>query len=171
VHGIAGRSYTARRAAQKSLPLGPPTDLALLPKGEYPCPDCRRVFKYVQVLGKHRRDVHGVEGTSPAAIARKNKQPHEPLHEMNGKGNTHAHSGAIEPSRHAEVEQVQDKHINFGIPDSLVAATAGRFEELCRSVAYEYDVPPRMFAARVAGHVYSKALRELPGNAHRMPVL
>jgi uncharacterized C2H2 Zn-finger protein len=46
-----------------------------------------------------------------------------------------------------------------GIPEALIAVTSGRFQELCRSVAYEHDLPPRLFAARVAAFVYGTTLR------------
>jgi uncharacterized C2H2 Zn-finger protein len=46
-----------------------------------------------------------------------------------------------------------------GIPEALIAVTSGRFQELCRSVAYEHDLPPRLFASRVAAFVYGTTLR------------
>jgi hypothetical protein len=54
----------------------------------------------------------------------------------------------------------QEGHANpDGIPDALVAVASGRFIELCRSVAFEYDLPPRLFAARVAAFIYGTQVR------------
>jgi uncharacterized C2H2 Zn-finger protein len=46
-----------------------------------------------------------------------------------------------------------------GIPEALIAVASGRFTELCRSMAYEHDVPARLFAARVAAFVYATTIR------------
>jgi uncharacterized C2H2 Zn-finger protein len=46
-----------------------------------------------------------------------------------------------------------------GIPEATLALALGRFQELCRSIAYEHDLPPRMFAARLAGLVYAATVR------------
>ena len=58
-----------------------------------------------------------------------------------------------------EAREAQPEGNSDGIPDSLVAVTSGRFIELCRSVAFEYDLPPRLFAARVAAFVYGTQVR------------
>jgi hypothetical protein len=37
----------------------------------------------------------------------------------------------------------------FGITETAVAVAFGRFQELCASVSFEFDVPPRTLARRL----------------------
>lgn len=45
------------------------------------------------------------------------------------------------------------------IPDGTLALALGRFQELCRSIAFEHDLPARMFATRLAGLIYASTVR------------
>lgn len=46
-----------------------------------------------------------------------------------------------------------------GIPEGTLALALGRFQELCRSIATEHDLPPRSFAAQLARLIYATTLR------------
>jgi hypothetical protein len=44
----------------------------------------------------------------------------------------------------------QDTGHPFGITETAVAVAFGRFQELCASVSFEFDVPPRTLARRLS---------------------
>jgi hypothetical protein len=46
-----------------------------------------------------------------------------------------------------------------GIPEATLAVALGRFQELSRSMAYEFDLPPRLFTAQLATLIYRSTLR------------
>lgn len=54
----------------------------------------------------------------------------------------------------------QEAHVApDGIPEATLAVALGRFQELCRSIAFEHDLPARMFASRLAGLIYASTVR------------
>jgi hypothetical protein len=121
-------------------------------------------------LGRHRRFSHGVLGRE----AQKFRKLEEEIKEKN------ANSAAIEVSKPVEIIEVKapklkrkspkrrepeqlEHHSNgalhFDIDPTTVAVAFGRFTELCRSFAFEYDVPPRLLARRLAELIHAQALR------------
>jgi uncharacterized C2H2 Zn-finger protein len=55
----------------------------------------------------------------------------------------------------------EESHVvTDGIPEATIAVAYGRFRELCRSIAYEHDLPERLFTRRVASLVYAASLRQ-----------
>jgi hypothetical protein len=101
------------------------------------CPHCEFIAQVPHGLKHHitrihqtRKETRLVKRTTPASITQTNGQAHQ--------------------ERQANPD---------GIPDALIAVTSGRFIEICRSVAFEYDLPPRLFAAKVAAFIYGTQVR------------
>ena len=46
-----------------------------------------------------------------------------------------------------------------GIPEGTLALALGRFQGLCQSMANEFDLPPRLFASRLAELIYRSQVR------------
>jgi uncharacterized C2H2 Zn-finger protein len=44
-------------------------------RGRFVCPECGRVFQRPQALGAHRRQAHGVVGTSKRTLSRRSTNP------------------------------------------------------------------------------------------------
>jgi uncharacterized C2H2 Zn-finger protein len=60
------------------------------------------------------------------------------------------------------VSQAQEGHPaanGYAIPDGTLALALGRFQGLCQSMAVEFDLPPRLFAARLAELIYHSQIR------------
>lgn len=139
----------------------------------FACPHegCDKVYKDAAHLGIHRRAAHGVLGRShkakrmqdvkaslpqPAPITAEtrtkrkyNKRstslatlPETATFQANGNGHYRPQT-ATRPF-HAE---------------AALAVAFGRFKELCTSVAVEYDLPPRSFAAKLIELIQSETLR------------
>ena len=154
-------------------------------KTKLQCPECTATFDgplAPQTLGRHRRFKHGIKGTAHAskstekfpcphcdfAGANKSGLAHHlnkkhgdfSQHGRNRKGNQLAHSPQTNSATLAPTNGQAHEGFTDAIPDALVAVASGRFIELCRSVAFEYDLPPRLFAARVAAFIYGSTVRK-----------
>jgi len=119
------------------------------PKAEnfaFQCPRCEFVGKNQGGLALHIRKKHDqITALRPNINQRREIEPSQ------------AQTITIAAPSNGHKEDWQG-HTD-GIPEALIAVTSGRFQELCRSVAYEHDLPPRLFAARVAAFVYGTTLR------------
>lgn len=63
-------------------------------------------------------------------------------------------------SKNQVLHAAEESHVaTDGIPEATLALALGRFQELCRSMAYEHDLPARMFTRRVAGLIYAATVR------------
>jgi ribosomal protein L37AE/L43A len=152
-------------------------------EAKHQCPKCDRMFVSRTGLGSHLR-THGINGTSKTSIAAKAKKaatdrlqcPDCPRDFKNKMGLAIHRSAAHNPqsnrrnklanipptilvSNGHHPEEAHREGYTDAIPDALIAVTSGRFIELCRSVAHEHDLPPRMFAARVAAFIYGTTVR------------
>lgn len=163
--------------------------------GKYKCDQCRETFNLPQVLGSHRRRVHGIIGTTPGAIRRElqRKKTTAPAADQGWNplkcarcefiaqrvGGLHHHMQAAhgitrQQRKENQLAKLPAQTITLngqapahhegqanpdGIPDALIAVASGRFIELCRSMAFEYDLPSRLFAARVAAFIYGTQVR------------
>jgi uncharacterized C2H2 Zn-finger protein len=111
-------------------------------RGSYPCPQCDFVAKWTGGLSLHMRKIHlegsvAIERTTKAevtAITRTSRAAQE---------ESHAAPNGYAPS----------------IPEGTLALALGRFQGLCQSMAVEFDLPPRLFAARLAELVYRSQIR------------
>ena len=117
--------------------------------GKYPCQHCEFVAAWTGGLAKHMNSKHPelttlTQTEKPKKGAHKIERPTKALALSNG----HAR----------QIEVVVEGHPD-AVPDALVALTTGRLQELCRSVAYEHDVSPRLLTARVATLFYASSVR------------
>jgi hypothetical protein len=122
-------------------------------------PGCEAEYNDNAHLGIHLRAKHGIAGQSATAIHNRNlrhaakaaatqttnpptKRPYTKRRELATipqEANGHVH--------HASNGQAQTLSRRFH-SEAALAVAYGRFTELCKSVAFEYDLPPRSFAAR-----------------------
>jgi hypothetical protein len=141
-HGVAGTSHSVLAMRKKREAQPPP---ATPPMPVLNCPDCDFAAATTGGLLWHRRAKHNIIAAHRPKNMRRELEP----------GKTQTITIAATHNGHKEDWQ---GHTD-GIPEALIAVTSGRFQELCRSVAYEHDLPPRLFAARVAAFVYGTTLR------------
>jgi hypothetical protein len=142
-HGISGTSHSAvseRRRRAKLKQTSHHDNYPSRIKGKYPCPNCNFVASWEGGLKNHITRVH--------ASAKPAKRRNELANIPKGEVITNGHH----PEAHRE-------GFTDAIPDALIAVASGRFIELCRSVAYEHDLPPRLFTARVAAFIYGTTVR------------
>lgn len=101
-------------------------------------------------LAHHMTRRHNAKPSPKSHYKRRTLEPTQSLEisATNGSKNHVLHA--------AEEESHVDRN---GIPEATLAVALGRFQELCRSMAFELDLPPRSFAARVAGLVYAATIR------------
>lgn len=138
-HGIKGESASAKRRAilaQQRIPGAVPV---------LQCPHCSFVAKTPGGWALHLRKKHG-ETTQTPKPGKENKLAKRTTQTL------------VLTNGHTQ-ENGQDHSNADGIPDSLIVLTTGRFQELCRSVAYEHGVPAKLFTARVAALVYATTVR------------
>jgi hypothetical protein len=139
-HGIGATSQSSlrrRRKKEEALPSKPGNH------DPHPCQHCRFVAKWKGGLTKHMKAAH------PEVVASPTPKKEKALVKRTAK--------TIILNGHAP--QSEDHSNANGIPDALIALATGRFQELCRSLAFEHDVPPRLFTARVAAFVYGSTVR------------
>jgi C2H2-type zinc-finger domain/Zinc finger, C2H2 type len=111
-------------------------------KGKFPCPHCDFIASWtggltLHISKKHPEGSVTIERTTKAevtAITRTSRAAQE---------ESHAAPNGYAPS----------------IPEGTLALALGRFQGLCQSMAVEFDLPPRLFAARLAELVYRSQIR------------
>jgi uncharacterized C2H2 Zn-finger protein len=184
------------------------------------CPECGMTkFTSTQMLGLHRKNVHGVESEVPSTVYAKLKyqadrgelvktiDPKNPLQcqicglPIRSKSGLSLHINRNHPKPatpveipveipaavevkpvsngkrkyiRREIEQPAQAHATiivseaqeghpatngYAIPDGTLALALGRFQGLCQSMAVEFDLPPRLFAARLAELIYHAQVR------------
>jgi hypothetical protein len=131
----------------------------------YHCPHCPKTFKAKTGLGSHLR-THGVAGTSPTTVKYREQRdaraarsavavaaavpPVKPSHKRKyTKRSTEIANLPQAQDRISRQPHPQDRTAS-GIPETTLAVAYGRFTELCNSMANEFDLPPRTFAAQLA---------------------
>jgi uncharacterized C2H2 Zn-finger protein len=117
---------------------------------ELKCDQCDFVAKWKGGLTHHKRAAH--TETVPVELTRKSNR-----REIDNSEKAKAiviHAAATTSNGHQETHVAPD-----GIPEAVIAIGLGRFQELSRSLAFEHDLPPRMFAARLAGLIYATTVR------------
>jgi hypothetical protein len=97
--------------------------------------DCKFTHIRAQVVGHHRRFVHGIKGTSEA-VRYANKK----------------HTATI---KKAEVVHVETAHQ----PIEVIAYTLGRIDQLILSIAIENDIAPKQLAGWCAKHIRDQTSR------------
>jgi uncharacterized C2H2 Zn-finger protein len=208
VHGIAGASHSAHFRQKKAQAKA------------VKCPECGETFKTPQALGLHKRNVHGIEGQHHSTVYAKRREmalrgelvstidPSNLLQcqecglILGSKAGFSVHVNKNHPNYRAkrdaaagtpelqpqpttkrkytrrEIEQptqafailtsqsnglqhhTQEGHAApDGIPEATLALALGRFQGFCTSMATEFDLPPRMFASRLATLIYRSQVR------------
>lgn len=109
-------------------------------KGSFQCSECDFVASWTGGLTLHMKKKHpersvAIERTTKAEVTR--------VVRTNGKPKEEAHPVAG----------------GYAIPDATLAVALGRFQGLCQSFAVEYDLPPRLFASRLAELIYHAQVR------------
>jgi hypothetical protein len=134
---------------------------------KFACPECGKQYNDAAHVGIHRRAAHGVKGKSRNAIKRRNSiglPPAAPVESTPAKRKYTKRSTNLEtiPQSHIHSlngnEQPRPQTRPFHA-EAALAVAFGRFKELCTSIAVEYDLPPRSFAARLAELIHAEALR------------
>jgi uncharacterized C2H2 Zn-finger protein len=185
-HGIVGMSKSAiaerERKARLESPAPPPptTD-------NFPCDRCSQIFTTKNGLAKHQSKKHGIVGQSKSAQDRhraklKAAPPPPPPTEypcpdcgFKAKskaglsihiGTTHKRSNALAPAHENYAtlspqngSSHQEQPHRDGIPETTLALALGRWQGFAQSMAAEFDLPPKRFAAQLAQLIYATAIR------------
>ena len=115
--------------------------------GSYPCPECEFVAKWSGGLTKHMRNHNPSQPLSKTKAGRSLKVERTAKAEIiRSNGNGHFIEAGQAPPHDP-------------ISETVLAIALGRFQGLCQSMATEFDVPPRMFAARLCELVYRSQVR------------
>lgn len=127
------------------------------------CPHCVFVAKNDKGLRKHVSAAHQVFSMTKDAIKKREERNHtiEYPPQVTAIEATNGHRQESHP--------VADGH--SPIPDAALAVALGRFQGLCASFSAEYDLPPRMFAARLAELIYNTQVRQASRAGVRLPSL
>ena len=150
-------------------------------KEKVKCPDCDGMF-FPPGLGPHRARMHGAKA-KPAIILRGSQHPNLkgefPCPEcsfvakwtggLKNHMRTHLKKRSESLERPAKTEIVKTRRVNGaseeghfaanGIPEATLALALGRFQGFCTSMAAEFDLPPRLFASRLAELIYRSQVR------------
>jgi Zn-finger protein len=105
--------------------------------GAFSCPDCTFVGINQQGLSHHITRMHKNRSTT---LAKPPKQANLAL------TNGHSHEEEAHP-------------VAISIPEATLALALGRFQGLCTAMAVEFDLPPRLFASRLAELVFRSQVR------------
>jgi hypothetical protein len=117
------------------------------------CPDCDAEYRLPTSLGVHRRFAHGIAGKfttspiNPPATRKYTKRSELAIATPSKNGITH--------NGHKD----QGHRAPDGIPEATLALALGRFQGFCTSMAHEFDIPPRLFTARLSELIYRTTLR------------
>jgi len=142
-------------------------------------PECGKEYNDAAHLGIHRRAAHGILGRSanamkraaqaaklpePAPIADAEPITKQPVTKRKyTKRSLQLAKQTLPPiaSNGAGVNHSnQEAHFApDGIPEVTLAIALGRFQELCRSMAFEFDIPPKLFTQRLAELIYRAQVR------------
>lgn len=139
----------------------------------YQCELCNHVpFKAPTALGRHKLSAHNIPGQSHAAIAyrkAKAKETHGKQQPRTHRASSKAHqeaTPALTRTKKTAIQKVRQNHHQhrfdngeLTIPEGALAVAFGRFQELCRSFAFEYDLPPKLFTSRLTQLISASAVR------------
>jgi hypothetical protein len=116
-------------------------------------PGCNEEYNDNAHLGIHKRAAHGILGKSHQAI----KKPKRKYSKRSTTLATLPHEEANGQIQRAN-GQAQTSTRRFHA-EAALAVAYGRFQELCKGIAFEYDLPPRSFTARFVELIRAEALR------------
>jgi hypothetical protein len=130
-------------------------------------PGCDKEYNDAAHRGIHLRAAHGIKGRSHQAIKRREERAAAAkaalLAQPKRKYTKRSTDLAIRDEK--ANEQINHSTNGFGqaatrrfAAETAVAVALSRFKDLCTSVAVEYDLPPRSFAARFRELIAAEAL-------------
>jgi hypothetical protein len=129
-------------------------------------PGCEAEYNDKAHLGIHLRAAHGIKGKSKNSIKRRQKL----------KGAEKATAASTPKRRYTKrsttlatiPQEVNGNHTNGQVQaqtvprrfhaEAALAVAYGRFQELCKGVAFEYDLPSRSFTARFIEFIHAAPL-------------
>jgi hypothetical protein len=153
-HKIKGKSAAATRAKHAKL--------------AYQCPDCPASYGDPRGLGNHRSRVHGIPGPTSIYKAQSAARKAAKIAAREGLTNQRKHRRELvkieaTPTTIAATNghrpQEESHPAPDGIPEATLALALGEFKGLCTRIAFEYDLPPRTFTARLAALIYASQVR------------
>lgn len=138
-HGVFGRHSDAQIRRQSLERSG----------GGFPCTDCEFIATSVGGLSLHRGKQHL---NAPPPV----ENPHP-----KSRGTELARTKATRPiAPNGNGHHSEEAHFAAnGIPEATLALALGRFQGLCQGMAVEFDLPPRLFASRLAELIYRSQVR------------
>ena len=195
-HGVEGtsKSTQAKLAAEQRMRKAAVVVAPPAPGPSLQCPECKVSFANIQKLTWHRKREHGITRVLAA----------KPNHVDNGFGlkcsqcdfiaktsgglavhaAKHTRAGTTEittttsvpakSNRGTSIEHAKANRqlartnghsheeadfVTGGVPEATLAIAFGRFQGLCQSMAFEYDVPPKLFTSRLAELIFRSTLR------------
>jgi hypothetical protein len=123
---------------------------------ELACDLCDFKAKWPGGLTLHKRKAHADANPTPEKLTKFDAKSRRPIVHSE-KTQTLVVSAPATSNGHHPGEEAHTPP--DGIPEATLALGLGRFQELSRSIAFEHDLPPRMFAARLAGLIYAATVR------------
>jgi len=124
------------------------------PHKDLKCDLCGFVAKWPGGLTYHKRKTHGEANPTPEKTTKFDAKSRRAIVHSEKTQTIVVSAPATSNGHHQETHTPPD-----GIPEATLALGLGRFQELSRSIAFEHDLPPRMFAARLAGLIYAATVR------------
>jgi hypothetical protein len=146
-------------------------------KAQFACDLCDRTFPRNSELGRHKLAKHGIPGMTyssqwqrrkneklkqEAALAAQSHStptPKENIHALTvppAKLGRPRKQKNITVNHHQTIIAVGPLESSYEGP---AAIAVGRFQEVCRSLAYQYELPEKLFAARVTELLYATQVR------------
>ena len=131
------------------------------PQSELKCDLCDFVARWKGGLTHHKRAAHPDAHPAPNEV-----KAHRVVVRRSAKRREFdnpakaivVHTAAPTPSNGHHPSQ-EAHAATDGIPEATLALGLGRFQELSRQLAFEHDLPPRLYASRLAGLIYAATVR------------
>ena len=126
------------------------------PHNTLKCDDCGFVAQWPGGLTNHRRKSHPEKYPTP--VEAKNhrlivKQRREIANPKKIQAIT------VRPATSNGHQEAHVAPTGDPIPEATLAIGLGRFQELSRQLAFEFDLPPRLLTSRLAGLIYAATVR------------
>lgn len=130
-------------------------------------PGCTKEYNDNAHLGIHRRAAHGIQGKSHNAVKKREERAAakaaataaQTKRTYKKRSNTLATIPEVSPQSNGYTNGNGQATSRRFHAEAALAVAFGRFKELCASVAFEYDLPPRSFTSKFIELIHSETLR------------